>query len=186
MFMLAAALQEPHPAMLAPFALILLAIAVMPFVHRHWWERNYHFASLALGGIVVAYYVFALQAPARMLHVAHEYVSFMALVGSLFVVSGGIHIGVKGEATPLGNTVFLLIGAVLANVIGTTGASMLLIRPWIRMNYYRITAFHIVFFIFLVAISAAASRRSAIRRSFWGTSRACRFGGARSSASCPG
>jgi Na+/H+ antiporter NhaD/arsenite permease-like protein len=83
--------------------------------------------------------------------VAHEYVSFIALIGSLYVVSGGIHIRVKGEATPLVNTVFLLVGAVIANLLGTTGASMLLIRPWIRMNKYRITGYHIVFFIFLVS-----------------------------------
>src|SRR6266478_6533314 len=134
--------------MLAPFAIILLAVAVMPFLHRHWCERNYHLASLLLGGITVGYYLFVLHAPERMLHVAYEYAGFIALVGSLFVVAGGIHIQVQGEATPLGNTLLLLVGALLANVIGTTGASMLLIRPWIRMNYYRITAFHIVFFIF--------------------------------------
>ena len=86
-----------------------------------------------------------------MLEVAHEYVSFIALIGSLFVVSGGIHINVKGEATPLKNVLFLLIGAIVANLLGTTGASMLLIRPWIRMNKYRITAHHIVFFIFIVS-----------------------------------
>jgi Na+/H+ antiporter NhaD/arsenite permease-like protein len=86
-----------------------------------------------------------------MLHVAHEYLSFIALIGSLFVVSGGIHIRVKGEATPAINCLFLFVGAVLANVIGTTGASMLLIRPWIRMNKYRITTFHFVFFIFIVS-----------------------------------
>ena len=80
-----------------------------------------------------------------------EYVSFIALIGSLFVVSGGIHINVKGEATPLKNVLFLFVGAVLANVLGTTGASMLLIRPWIRMNKYRITAHHVVFFIFIVS-----------------------------------
>ena len=86
-----------------------------------------------------------------MLHTAHEYISFIVLVGSLFVVSGGIHIGVKGEATPFANVIFLLAGAIVANVLGTTGAAMLLIRPWIRMNKYRVTAHHIVFFIFIVA-----------------------------------
>src|SRR5688500_291190 len=86
-----------------------------------------------------------------MLHVAHEYISFIALIGSLFVVAGGIHIDVKGEAKPWVNCLFLFIGAALANVIGTTGASMLLIRPWIRMNKFRITTYHIVFFIFVVS-----------------------------------
>src|SRR6266496_3951408 len=67
------------------------------------------------------------------------------------VVFGGIHINVKGEATPLANVVFLFIGALVANLFGTTGASMLLIRPWLRMNKYRITAHHVVFFIFIVS-----------------------------------
>ena len=67
------------------------------------------------------------------------------------MVSGGIYIRVKGEATPTRNCLYLIVGAVLANVLGTTGASMMLIRPWIRMNKYRITGFHIPFFIFIVS-----------------------------------
>ncbi len=142
---------EPHPGMIVPFALMLLAIAVMPFIHLHWWERHYPKVAVALGAITTCYYVFGLGNATRMLHVGHEYVSFIALIGSLFVVAGGIHIDVKGEAKPWVNVAFLLFGAVLANVIGTTGASMVLIRPWIRMNKYRITSFHIVFFIFIVS-----------------------------------
>jgi Na+/H+ antiporter NhaD/arsenite permease-like protein len=101
--------------------------------------------------ITACYYFFGLGETTPLVHAAEEYISFMALVGSLFVISGGINIRVKGEATPLVNTVFLLIGAVLANVIGTTGASMLMIRPWIKMNKYRITGFHVVFFIFVIS-----------------------------------
>ena len=107
--------------------------------------------AYSLGAITLAYYVFSLHAYERILNVGHEYVSFIVLIGSLYVVSGGIHINVKGEATPHSNTLFLLLGALLANLLGTTGASMLLIRPWIRMNRYRITAHHIVFFIFIVS-----------------------------------
>lgn len=51
----------------------------------------------------------------------------------------------KGEATPFGNVVFLAIGAAVSNVLGTTGASMLLVRPWLRMNRYRVTEYHVVF-----------------------------------------
>ena len=91
------------------------------------------------------------RAADRVWHTTEEYLSFIALVGSLFVVSGGIHINVKREATPLANVVFLLIGAVTANLLGTTGASMLLIRPWLRMNKYRVTGHHVVFFIFIVS-----------------------------------
>lgn len=146
-----AAISEPHPLIILPFVIMLLAIALMPFVNRHWWERHYPKAAVGLGLITTLYYFLVLKHPERMIHVAHEYVSFIALIGSLFVISGGIHTRVKGKATPFVNCVFLFIGAILANVIGTTGASMLLIRPWIRMNKYRITAFHVVFFIFIVS-----------------------------------
>ena len=141
----------PGPWLLLPFLLQLLAIALMPFVALHWWEKNLPKVSLLLGGIVVAYYLFAVHGNARLLDALHEYTGFIILMASLFIVAAGVHIGVKGEATPLRNVFFLLIAVLLANVIGTTGSSMLLIRPWVRMNRYRITGFHTVFFIFLVS-----------------------------------
>ncbi|HWA86624.1 MAG TPA: sodium:proton antiporter, partial [Opitutus sp.] len=110
------------------------------------------FVAVGLAAAVAAYYMFVVPAGAAMLgHTMHEYVSFIVLIGSLFVVSGGIHLRVKGEALPWENVVFLAIGAVAANIIGTTGASMMLIRPWIRMNKIRISAFHVIFFIFVVS-----------------------------------
>lgn len=141
----------PPVGMLAPFAILLLCIALMPLFAAHFWEHHYPKVAVALGLVTTAYYVFVQKDWHPLHHAAHEYVSFMALVGSLFVISGGINIRVKGEATPFVNTLFLFIGAVLANFIGTTGASMLLIRPWIKMNKFRITHFHIVFFIFIVS-----------------------------------
>ena len=135
----------------APFALLLLCIALMPLFAAHFWEHHYPKVAVGLGLITATYYLAVQKDWHPLQHAAHEYVSFMALVGSLFVISGGINIRVKGEATPLRNTVFLAVGAVLANLIGTTGASMLMIRPWIRMNKYRITGFHVVFFIFVVS-----------------------------------
>lgn len=140
-----------NPWMILPFGLLLAAIALAPLFFADWWLKHYPKVALTLAVPTLAYYFFGIHAAGRVLHVAHEYVSFIVLIGSLFVVSGGIHINVKGEATPVVNTVFLLIGAVIANILGTTGASMLLIRPWIRMNKYRITAHHIVFFIFIVS-----------------------------------
>jgi Na+/H+ antiporter NhaD/arsenite permease-like protein len=98
----------------------------------------YYLALIPSGGTVLA-------------QTLGEYASFICLVGSLFVVAGGIHLKVKGEATPLSNVVFLAIGAVIANLIGTTGASMVFIRPWIRMNKIRMSAYHVVFFIFIVS-----------------------------------
>lgn len=141
----------PNPLMIIPFAVLLGTIALAPLIAGKWWGKHYPKVALALGALTLCYYLFGLHAYTRVLHVAHEYVSFIALIGSLFIVSGGIHINVKGEATPITNVLFLLFGAVIANVLGTTGASMLLIRPWIRMNKYRITAHHIVFFIFIVS-----------------------------------
>ena len=137
--------------MMLPFALLLGAMAVAPIFAPHWWRRHYAKVALGLGAITAGYYFFALHDTRSLGAAAHEYVSFIALVGSLFVVSGGIHLDVKGEATPQKNVVFLFIGAIITNLLGTTGAAMLLIRPWIRMNKHRLAAHHIVFFIFLVA-----------------------------------
>ncbi|MBM3879813.1 MAG: sodium:proton antiporter [Verrucomicrobia bacterium] len=145
------AIPTPNPWMIVPFGVLLAAIALAPWFFLDWWLRHYPKVAYALGAITLVYYLVGLQAYTRVGHVAHEYVSFIALIGSLYVVSGGIHIMVKGEATPWANVVFLLIGAVIANLFGTTGASMLLIRPWLRMNKYRITAHHVVFFILIVS-----------------------------------
>src|SRR2546428_6003904 len=142
---------HPDPWMILPFGFLLATIALGPLLFADWWHRHYPKVAYVLGAVTLAYYLFGLQAYARVWHMAIEYFSFIVLIGSLFVVSGGIHINVKGEATPLVNVVFLLVGAVIANLLGTTGASMLLIRPWLRMNKYRITAHHVVFFIFIIS-----------------------------------
>jgi Na+/H+ antiporter NhaD/arsenite permease-like protein len=126
-------------------------MAAIPIFAPKWWLKHYPKVALGLGAVTAGYYFFVLHDTKIMGEALHEYVSFIALVGSLFIVSGGIHIGVRGGATPVMNTVFLFVGAVIANVLGTTGAAMLLIRPWIRMNRARVTAHHIVFFIFIVA-----------------------------------
>ena len=137
--------------MILPFAVLLAAIALGPLLFAKWWLKHYPKVALGLAAVTLIYYLAGLHAYGSVLKVAHEYLSFIALVGSLYVIAGGIHLNVKGEATPFANVVFLLIGAVVANFLGTTGASMLLIRPWIRMNKYRVTAHHIVFFIFIVS-----------------------------------
>jgi Na+/H+ antiporter NhaD/arsenite permease-like protein len=146
---------EIPPLLIAPFGLLLLLIAVMPLspaAVKHWWEHRYPFVAVGLGLVVAGFYFFQIPDGAHIVaHTLHEYVSFIALIGSLFVVAGGIHLNVKGSATPLENAAFLLVGAVLANFVGTTGASMVLIRPFIRMNRVRISAYHIAFFIFIVS-----------------------------------
>jgi len=137
--------------MIIPFALLLLSIAIIPFLNRTWWDKNYAFVSIGLGAFTIACYLFVLRDSERMLHVGFEYASFIILIGSLFVVSGGIHIRIKGKSTPLSNVFFLAIGAVVSNILGTTGASVILIRPYLRVNRYRLRGFHVVFFIFLVS-----------------------------------
>ena len=141
----------PNVWMVLPFLALLVAIAIGPLFFPQWWLRHYPKLAIGLGLITVAYYLVGLDATARVLHTSRDYVSFIVLIGSLFVVSGGIHIRVEGQSTPLVNTLFLLFGAVIANLIGTTGASMLLIRPWLRMNQPRTAAHHVVFFIFIVS-----------------------------------
>ena len=152
---LAAAADGIPPYLMAPFGLLLLLIATMPLsphAVKRVWEKSYPLVSLALGALVVAYYLLRVPLGGEVVtSTLAEYISFIALVGSLFVVAGGIHLKVKGEATPLANVVFLAIGAFAANLIGTTGASMVLIRPWIRMNKIRISPYHVVFFIFIVS-----------------------------------
>ncbi|MFM2082999.1 MAG: hypothetical protein RL380_1690, partial [Verrucomicrobiota bacterium] len=124
---------QPNLWMVAPFAVLLATIALAPLFFSGWWSRHYPKVALSLGTVTLVYYFFGLHAGERLAHTAAEYVSFIALIGSLYVVAGGIHINVKGEATPFVNVGFLLIGAIVANLLGTTGASMLLIRPWLRM-----------------------------------------------------
>jgi Na+/H+ antiporter NhaD/arsenite permease-like protein len=142
---------QPNPLMAAPFIALLAAIALAPLFFAEWWGRHFIKIISAFMVLTVGYYLAGLHAPARVLDTGAEYISFICLIGSLFVVSGGIHINIKGEASPAVNTLFLLMGAGISNVLGTTGASMLLIRPWMRMNKYRLTAHHIVFFIFIVS-----------------------------------
>jgi Na+/H+ antiporter NhaD/arsenite permease-like protein len=133
-----------------PFVLLLLSIAILPFIVHPWWEKYYFYVSLGAGLITLVYYLIVGKGWA-IFHSVEEYIMFISLLTSLFVISGGIFIGLRGYATPLRNVLFLLFGAVLSNFIGTTGASMLLIRPFIKSNKRRITTFHIVFFIFIIS-----------------------------------
>ncbi|MGQ0628337.1 MAG: sodium:proton antiporter [Phycisphaerales bacterium] len=137
----------------APFALLLASIALMPFISQRFWHAHYPDFAFALGGVVTGYYfgAFGGLATHTFLHVGEEYLGFIALVGGLYVASGGILIGVEGRGRPLLNTALLALGAVLANIVGTTGASVLLIRPFMNINQHRLHPLHVVFFIFIVS-----------------------------------
>ncbi|RPI29269.1 MAG: sodium:proton antiporter [Acidobacteria bacterium] len=144
-------IKPVSPWWILPFVLLLLSIAVMPFINRHWWEENYAFVAFSLGALVVIYYMLMLPNPPRMALTFYEYVSFICLIGSLFVVAGGIHVRMKGRETPWENVRLLAVAALASNVLGTTGASMLAIRPYLRLNRFRIRPYHVVFFIFIVS-----------------------------------
>ncbi|HPI75360.1 MAG TPA: sodium:proton antiporter [bacterium] len=133
-----------------PFAGILLSIAIIPLINGHWWHHNFPKVSLLFGLPMAILMFITLQE--KTIHVFVEYCSFIALVGSLFVISGGILVRGSFKSSPMTNTLFLLIGSVIASFIGTAGASMVLIRPMLRINKNRKTKLHIfIFFIFTVS-----------------------------------
>ncbi|HEU5192918.1 MAG TPA: sodium:proton antiporter [Methylomirabilota bacterium] len=135
-----------------PFVAMLLAIAVLPLWVPGWWEhnRNKLLLSAMLGLPVLALYL--VRQPSALLHVAEDYVSFIVLLAGLYVISGGVLLRGDLVATPAVNATFLAGGALLASLVGTTGASMLLIRPLLQTNRERRHTVHtVVFFIFLVS-----------------------------------
>ena len=134
-----------------PFIVMLLAIAVCPLWVPRWWEsnRNKLLVAAALGAPVLVLY--AVRRPEALLGMAEEYVSFIIMLSALYAISSGIRLTGDLEATPRTNTTFLALGSVLASFIGTTGASMLLIRPLLQTNRERRRVTHtVIFFIFLV------------------------------------
>lgn len=145
-----------------PFAGLLLSIALVPQVFPHFWHsaRNQWLTALGWAAPVVGLLgVYAAgggplgaEAGRALVHAVEEYGSFIVLLGALYTITGGIHLKGDLRATPRVNTAFLAVGAVLANAIGTTGASMLLIRPLLRTNLERRRKLHVpVFFIFVVS-----------------------------------
>jgi len=135
-----------------PFVALLCAIALAPLAAPHWWHHNRNKALVALLVSAPILVYLGIHAPELLHEKFHEYIGFIVVIGALFVVTGGIHIQGSLAGTPLVNTGMLGIGAVLANLLGTTGASVLLIRPLLRANKRRKRVAHIViFFIFIVA-----------------------------------
>lgn len=144
-----------------PFMGLLLTIGVMSFLvanspHSriaHIWENNFNkFVIALLWSLPVIALLAFFQQWQPLWHSAEEYFSFIVLLFALYVISGGVYLEGDLRATPQVNTTFLAIGAVLANLVGTTGASMLLIRPFLRTNQQRQNTAHLpVFFIFVVS-----------------------------------
>ncbi len=137
---------------LLPFPLLLLTIAIFPLVNHRLWEKNSTKAIVAgIFGIPAAIYI-AVTDLHSLVHTTEEYISFISLIVSLFIVSGGIYIELRVKPSPIVNSLILFFGAVISNFIGTTGASMVLVRLFLRLNRWRNYTFHIpVFFIFIVS-----------------------------------
>jgi Na+/H+ antiporter NhaD/arsenite permease-like protein len=172
--------QHPPLVMLGPFAILLGAIAVFPLTKwtSHWWESNLKrfYFSIVLGAFTLAYYLFAVDYPIvghwPGLHltppaeagpnlaiawdvlataILKEYIPFMILLFGLYTISGGIRVEGDLPAHPLTNSAFFAVGSVLASIIGTTGAAMVLIRPLLETNGERKHVKHtVIFFIFIV------------------------------------
>ncbi|MBN1591027.1 MAG: sodium:proton antiporter [Pirellulales bacterium] len=179
-FGLDVARQPPPYWMVAPFVLLLGAIAVLPLIPatEHWWDNNKNrfIVALALGVLTLLYYLFLHQHPIDghwpVHHIVersaegpnwgqtltvlangilNEYIPFILLLFSLYTISGGIRIAGDLKAHPLTNTAIIAIGGVLASFVGTTGAAMLLIRVLLETNRERKHVVHtVVFFIFVV------------------------------------
>ncbi len=134
------------------FVLLLLSIAILPLTHSRFWDRNRNKAivsGLLSLPVVILFCQYNNLNP--LIHEIKEYFSFIVLLASLFIISGGIFLSGDIEATPRNNTIFLAIGGIVANIFGTTGAAMLLIRPFLRTNSERKLIAHIpIFFIFIV------------------------------------
>jgi len=142
-----------------PFLGILFSIALCPLFAHHFWEH--HYPKISFAWLVLAIVLMYVSVPgdmsfieafgAKFFSTYEEYIAFIILLGSLFIISGGIYISGDLAGSPKVNSIIILIGSLLASLIGTTGAAMLLIRPILRANAHRKNQSHVVlFFIFLV------------------------------------
>ncbi len=138
-----------------PFAGILLSIALFPLLAPHFWHHHYPKVSLAWALILAVPFLLAYRGEAlqSIIHIAViDYIPFIILLWALFTIAGGIFVGGALQGTPGQNTLLLLVGTLLASWIGTTGSSIVLIRPVLRANAWRRNKAHVVvFFIFLVS-----------------------------------
>jgi len=142
----------PESWMICPFAGLLLSIAILPLAAPRFWHRIRNQALISVLFSIPVIFILSKQSFPILLESFEDYVSFVILLGSLFIVSGGLWLEGDFKSSAFANTSFLAIGAVLANFIGTTGASMVLIRPFLRANAHRKHhAYLPIFFIFIVS-----------------------------------
>lgn len=147
-------MQQVELWMVIPFVVMLLTIAIAPLAVEHLWEsnRNKLIFTFAISVVTIVLLSSYGLGSAIAHNVLYDYIPFIMLLLALFVVTGGIHIRGDITATPLVNTFILAAGFVMASIMGTTGAAMLLIRPLLQINQQRVHRVHtVLFFIALVA-----------------------------------
>lgn len=139
-----------------PFAGLLLCIAVLPLVKAEWWEKNQPIAVAAWSLLFIipfaVKYGVGMATETVLECILNDYLTFIVLLFGLFCVAGNITLEGDLAGSPRVNVIFLAIGTLLSSCIGTTGASMLMVRPMIKMNSWRRRKSHImIFFIFLIS-----------------------------------
>ncbi|MGC9017053.1 MAG: sodium:proton antiporter [Caldimicrobium sp.] len=138
-----------------PFVGILLSIALFPLVLPRFWQKHFGKITLfwALLSILPLLYLFPIETLHEILHtLLAEYIPFILLISSLYIISGNIYLHGNFSGTPLFNIIYLFISTFLASLMGTSGASVVLVRPLIRANAWRKNTAHVfIFFIFLVS-----------------------------------
>jgi Na+/H+ antiporter NhaD/arsenite permease-like protein len=151
-----ASLGEKLPLVtVLPFAGILLSIALFPLIAPRFWHK--HFGKIALFWALLStlplLYFYPIETLHEILHtLLAEYIPFILLISSLYIISGNIYLHGNFSGTSIFNTIYLFIGSLLASLMGTSGASIVLIRPLLRANAWRKnTAYIFIFFIFLVS-----------------------------------
>lgn len=147
-------MQQIELWMLIPFGVMLLSIAVAPLIAPRWWDKNINkllYTLLVAIPTTILLVKYGLGEP-LMEQILEDYIPFIVLLATLFVVTGGIKVHYATTPTPLANSIMLIIGYCIASLVGTTGAAMLLIRPLLEINRQRTHKAHtVMFFIAMVA-----------------------------------
>ncbi len=151
MFLFATIHTQAPTWLVVPFFALLFCIAIIPVIQPKLWHSMYKYLSIGVGFVVALFYVLQLKEYALPLEALSEYFSFISLLVLLYVASGGMYLFIDVPSNAISNIVFLFLAAICSNIIGTTGASILLIRPYMRLNRFRLQAYHVVFFIFIVS-----------------------------------
>ena len=133
-----------------PFVFLLLSVAIVPLISEKFWEKNFTKVILSFTGITLFSDLFILHDIKTPILSIIEYLQFIIFIAVLYIISGGIYLEINKKGTPMVNCILLLFGAIISNLIGTTGAATLLIRPFMKINRGRLEPYHIVFFIFIV------------------------------------